>query len=277
MTVAVTGASGFIGSRLIQRLQAEGHTTRAISLRAAVLPDGCDAVVNLAGENIAQRWTTAAKRSIRESRVNGTRALVAAMRENPPRVLVSASAVGYYGSRGDEILTEISEAGSDFLAQICQEWEREAREAQKLGIRVALLRFGMVLGGEGGALPRMLPPFKLGVGGRLGSGSQWMPWIHIADLCDLILFAIRESAVSGALNATSPNPVTNADFTRALAGVLHRPALFPVPAFALKTILGEMAQVLLASQRAVPDRVLRAGFVFQHPEIGAALRDVLTI
>lgn len=280
MTVAVTGASGFIGSRLIQRLQTEGHATRAISLRAAVSPDalsGCDAVVNLAGENIAQRWTTAAKRRIRESRVNGMRALAAAMRESPPNVLVSASAVGYYGSRGDEILTEISEAGSDFLAQICQEWEREAREAQKLGIRVALLRFGMVLGGEGGALPRMLPPFKLGVGGRLGSGSQWMSWIHIADLCDLILFALREPAVSGGLNATSPNPVTNAHFTRALAGVLHRPALFHVPAFALKTILGEMAQVLLASQRAVPDRVLRAGFVFQHPEIGAALRDVLTI
>jgi uncharacterized protein (TIGR01777 family) len=278
MTVSVTGASGFIGSRLTQRLQAEGHTTRAISLRAKVSSQdlaGCDAVVNLAGENIAQRWTTAAKRSIRESRVNGTRALVAAMRENPPRVLVSASAVGYYGSRGDETLTEISEAGSDFLAQICQEWEREAREAEKLGARVALLRFGMVLGGEGGALPRMLPPFKLGVGGRLGSGSQWMPWIHIADLCDLILFALREPAVSGALNATSPNPVINADFTRALAGVLHRPALFHVPAFALKTILGEMAQVLLASQRAVPDRVLHAGFVFQHPEIGAALRDLL--
>jgi uncharacterized protein (TIGR01777 family) len=247
-------------------------------LRAAVSPDdlaGCDAVVNLAGENIAQRWTTAAKRRIRESRVNGTRALVAAMRDSPPKVLVSASAVGYYGSRGDEILTERSEAGGDFLAQVCLEWEREAREAEKLGVRVALLRFGMVLGGEGGALPRMLPPFKLGMGGRLGSGSQWMSWIHIADLCDLILFALRESAVSGALNAASPNPVTNADFTRVLASVLHRPALLSVPAFALKGMLGEMAQVLLASQRAVPDRALRAGFVFQHPEIGSALRNLL--
>jgi len=278
MTVAVTGASGFIGRRLTPQLLAEGCVIRAISLRAAVSRDtlaGCDAVVNLAGENIAQRWTHAAQRRIRESRVNGTRALVAAMRENPPKVLVNASAVGIYGSRGDEILTENSEPGGDFLAQVCLEWEREAREAEKLGVRVALLRFGMVLGGEGGALRRMLPAFKLGAGGRLGSGSQWMSWIHIADLCDLILFALRESVISGALNATSPNPVTNGDFTRALASVLQRPALFPVPAVALKLIFGKMAQVLLASQRAVPDRALRAGFEFQHPDIDLALRNLL--
>jgi uncharacterized protein len=277
MNVAITGASGFIGSRLTQRLQAEGHATRAISLRTALAPDalsGCDAVVNLAGENIAQRWTPAAKGRIRESRVAGTRALAAAMRAHPPAVLVSASAVGYYGSRADEILTEQSKPGADFLAQVCAEWERRALEVATVGVRVALLRTGMVLGTEGGALSRMLPPFKLGVGGRLGSGTQWMSWIHIADLCDLILFALREPTVSGPLNATSPNPVSNADFTRALARIL-RPALFPVPAFALKLIFGEMAEVLLASQRAVPDAALRAGFVFQHPEIGAALWSLL--
>jgi uncharacterized protein (TIGR01777 family) len=278
MNVAITGASGFIGRRLTQRLQAEGYSPRAISLRSALAPDalaGFDAVVNLAGENIAQRWTSAAKRRIRESRVAGTRALAAAMRGHPAAVLVSASAVGYYGSRADEILTERSKPGADFLAQVCAEWEREALEAAKAGVRVALLRTGMVLGAEGGALSRMLPPFKLGVGGRLGSGTQWMSWIHIADLCDLILFALREPTASGPLNATSPNPVSNADFTRALARVLHRPALLPVPAFTLKLIFGEMAEVLLASQRAVPDAALRAGFVFQHPEIGAALRSLL--
>ncbi|HYK62747.1 MAG TPA: TIGR01777 family oxidoreductase [Bryobacteraceae bacterium] len=278
MNVAITGASGFVGSRLTQRLQAEGHATRAISLRSAVAPDalaGFDAVVNLAGENIAQKWTPAAKRRIRESRITGTRALVAAMRAQPPAVLVSVSAVGYYGSRRDEVLTERSKPGADFLAQVCAEWEREAMAAAMTGVRVALLRTGMVLGAEGGALPRMLPPFKLGVGGRLGSGTQWMSWIHIADLCDLIWFALREPTVSGPLNATSPNPVSNADFTRALARVLHRPALFPVPAFALKLIFGEMAEVLLGSQRAVPDAALHAGFVFQHPEIGAALRSLL--
>jgi len=278
MNVAITGASGFIGRRLTQRLQAAGHSPRAISLRSAPAPDalaGFDAVVNLAGENIAQRWSSAAKRRIRESRVAGTRALAAAMRAHPPAALVSASAVGYYGSRADEILTERSKPGADFLAQVCAEWEREALEAAKAGVRVVLLRSGMVLGAEGGALSRMLPPFKLGVGGRLGSGAQWMSWIHVADLCDLILFALREPAASGPLNATSPNPVSNADFTRALASVLHRPALFPVPAFALKLIFGEMAEALLASQRVIPDAALRAGFVFQHPEIGAALRSLL--
>jgi uncharacterized protein len=312
MNVAITGASGFVGRHLTARLEAEGHSTRAISLRSALSTDsahnaaprggesgtrmsawsrggrcalmpgvleGCDAVVNLAGENIAQRWTEAAKRRIRESRIRGTQALVAAMRAHPPNMLLNASAVGYYGSRGDELLTEESQPGEDFLSQVCIEWEREAQRASDVGVGVVSLRFGMVLGTGGGALARMLTPFKLGVGGRIASGRQWMSWIHIDDLCDLILFVLRRSALvaeQGVLNATSPNPTLNADFTRELACVLHRPAAFPVPALALKLLFGEMAQVLLASQRAIPAMALHAGFPFRYPELGAALRDCLS-
>jgi uncharacterized protein len=282
MNIAITGASGFVGSHLIARLGADGHSTRAISLRSAPMPgslEGCDAVVNLAGENIAQRWTEAAKRRIRESRVRGTQALVAAMRAHPPNMLVSASACGYYGSRGDELLTEGSRPGKDFLSQVCVDWEREAHRASDVGVGVVTLRVGVVLGTGGGALARMLAPFKLGMGGRIGTGRQWMSWIHVDDLCDLILFVLRRSALvaeQGVLNATSPNPASNADFTRELARVLHRPAVLPVPALALKLLFGEMAQVLLASQRVIPEGALRAGFPFRYPEIGAALRDCLS-
>lgn len=284
MNVAITGASGFVGRHLTARLEAEGHSTRAISLRSAPQSraiEGCDAVVNLAGENIAQRWTEAAKRRIRESRIRGTRALVAAMRADPPNMLISASACGYYGSRGDELLTEVSLPGEDFLSQVCIDWEREAQQASDVGVGVVILRFGMVLGTGGGALARMLTPFKLGVGGRIGTGRQWMSWIHIDDLCDLILFILRRSALvagRGVLNATSPNPVTNAEFTRELARALNRPAALPVPALPLKLLFGEMAQVLLASQRAIPAVAMRAGagFSFRYPEIGAALRDCLS-
>jgi uncharacterized protein (TIGR01777 family) len=224
---------------------------------------------------VAQRWNAEVKRRILESREMGTRNLVDAMRRQPPSVLVSASGIGYYGSRGDDILTEQEPAGTDFLASVCVAWEREAREAEKFGVRVVSLRGGTVLGAGGGALQKMLTPFRLGVGGRIGSGRQWMSWIHLDDLCSLILFALDNSAMRGAVNATSPNPVTNADFTTALARVLHRPAIFPVPPLALKLMFGEMSKVLMDSQRAVPQAAAGAGFQFRYPPIGAALSNVL--
>jgi uncharacterized protein (TIGR01777 family) len=279
MTVAVTGASGFLGSRLTTLLQDRGHAIRPISLRSAPRPEDlgeCDAVVHLAGEPVAQRWTAAARRRILGSRVEGTRALVAAMRHHPPNVLVSASAVGYYGSRGDEILSERALPGNDFLSQVAIAWEQEALEAEKFGVRVIRLRIGLVLGADGGALARMVKPFRLCLGGKIGGGQQWMSWIHQDDLCDLILFALRESTLRGALNATSPHPVPNAEFTRALARALHRPAILPLPALALKVILGEMSQVLLASQRAIPEAALHAGFEFQYPDVAAALVQVFS-
>ena len=274
MNVAITGASGFIGRAVAENLRSSGHIVRAVSLRRALQPDalaGVNAVVHLAGEPVAQRWTAAARDKILRSRVEGTRALVAAMRGQPPQVLISASAVGYYGSRGDEVLTESAPPADDFLGRVAAAWEEEAQAAEPLGVRVARLRIGMVLGPNGGALARMLPPFRLGVGGRLGSGHQWMSWIHIHDLVALIAFLIKESTVRGAFNATSPFPVTNREFTRALAEAVHRPAILPVPAFALRWMFGEMSEVLLASQRAFPDAAQRAGFVFQHPDIFAAL------
>jgi uncharacterized protein len=278
MNIAVTGASGFVGRRVTELLLSRGHTTRAISLRTALSPDrlaDCDAVIHLAGEPVAQRWSASAKKRILDSRVEGTRALVAAMREHPPNALVSASGIGYYGYCGDQVLTEQSPPGSDFLGQLAAAWEHEAQEAEMLGVRVVRLRTSTVMGAGGGALGKMLLPFRLGLGGRLGSGTQWMSWIHLDDLCAMILFALRESTLRGVLNATSPHPVTNAEFTRALAHAAHRPAVLPVPSFALRLLFGEMAEMLLGSQRAVPEAALRAGFEFRYPEIGAALIQIL--
>jgi uncharacterized protein (TIGR01777 family) len=278
MNVAITGASGFIGRAVAEHLRSSGQIVRAVSLRGALQPDalaGVNAVVHLAGEPVAQRWNTAARDKIVRSRVEGTRALVAAMRTQPPQVLISASAVGYYGSRGDEILTESAPAADDFLGSVAAAWEEEAQAAEPLGVRVARLRIGVVLGPNGGALARMLPPFRMGVGGRLGNGHQWMSWIHINDLVALIAFLMKESTVRGVFNATSPFPVTNREFTQALAGAVHRPAILPVPAFALRWIFGEMSEVLLASQRAFPDAAQRAGFIFQHPDIFAALAQLV--
>jgi uncharacterized protein (TIGR01777 family) len=279
MTIAITGASGMIGKRLQQKLAEAGHTAHAIS-RDAAAPT-CDAVVCLAGEPIAQRWTEAAKQRIYGSRVEGTRRLVNELstQSHRPRVLVCASAVGYYGSRGDEILTENSQPGSGFLPRVVMDWEQAARTAEALGIRVISLRFGMVLG-HGGALAKLLPPFRLGAGGRLGSGQQWMSWIHIEDVVSLILFAIETAMLHGAflrgsVNATAPHPVTNDEFTRRLAIALHRPAIFPVPAFALKLVFGEMSEVLLDSQRALPAAAQAAGFHFQYPELAVALENIL--
>jgi uncharacterized protein (TIGR01777 family) len=227
--------------------------------------------VNLAGEPVAQRWTAAARERISNSRIQGTRSLVAALRKHPPQVLVSASAVGYYGSRGDEILTEDSAPSSDFLGQLAFGWEQEAHAAEQFGVRVVAPRIGVVLG-RGGALAQMLLPFRLGVGGRLGTGKQWMSWIALDDLVSLIEFAIEDAALTGPVNAVAPNPVTNAIFTRALAAALHRPAIFPVPAFALKILFGEMSQILLGGQRVIPQKALRAGFPFRYAELGEALR-----
>ena len=237
---------------------------------------GADAVIHLAGEPVAQRWNADVKRRIRESRSMGTRHLVQAIGklDRRPRVLVSASASGYYGDRGEEVLTESSAAGGDFLADICQEWELEARAAEALGVRVAIVRIGLVLGKDGGALKQMLTPFRLGVGGRLGSGQQWMPWIHVDDLIEMFVFAL-ESGVTGPLNGAAPRPVRNAEFTVELARTLHRPAIFPVPRFALNLMFGEMAGIVFASQRMVPRASQAAGFLFKFVELRAALAELL--
>lgn len=299
MKIAVTGASGFVGRRLVERLSAAGHNLhllgRAHSGRATVPsgarmfvwdpmagppgPDalaGCDAVIHLAGEPVSQRWNEDVKRRIRESRVTGTRNLVAGIKSASPRptILVSASAVGFYGDRGEEVLTESSAPGTGFLPEVCAGWEREAEAARPLGVRVSLIRIGLVLGAGGGALQKMLTPFKLGLGGPLGSGRQWMPWIHLDDLCALFAFAITQP-VDGPFNGAAPNPVSNREFTRALGQALHRPAFFPVPRFAIDLLFGEMAQIVFASQRAVPRAPEAAGFRFTYPQIGPALESVL--
>jgi uncharacterized protein (TIGR01777 family) len=281
MKIAITGASGLVGHHTCDILRGAGHEVRAISTRSAIKMEdleSCDAVVHLAGEPVAQRWTAAAKERIRSSRVDGTRHVVQALAElkTPPSVLVSASAIGIYGSRGDETLTESSRPTADFLGEVATEWEREACVAEKLGVRVAVLRFGVILARDGGALKKMLPPFKLGIGGRIGNGKHWMSWIHIDDVARLIAFAIADGSVCGPVNAVAPNPVTNAQFTRALARALHRPAIFPMPVFALRMLFGQMAEILYASQRVIPEAAMRAGFEFRFREIDVALRDLMS-
>ena len=296
MNITLTGATGFVGGRLLARLVADGHRVhvlgrrRGSSLAASVAfsewsaaseppPEslaGADAVIHLSGEPVAQRWTAAAKARIRNSRVEGTRLLVnsLARQTRRPAVFVCASAIGIYGSRGDEILTETSAAGQGFLAEVVTDWESAAQAAEPLSIRVVSLRLGVVLG-RGGALAKMLLPFRLGVAGRIGSGQQWMSWIHIADAVALILFALENSALRGPMNATSPQPVTNLDFTRELAAVLHRPTIFPVPPVALKLLFGEMASMLLDSERVLPHAAEAAGFRFHYPELRPALDEIL--
>jgi uncharacterized protein len=277
VNIAITGATGFVGRHVAARLREGGHIIRRVSTRSGVTANvlaGSDAVIHLAGEPVAQRWTAEARRKIGSSRVEGTRAVVDALRSNPPAVLISASAIGYYGSRGDEILTEVSEPGTDFLAKIAVEWEREALAAALFGVRVVVVRIGVVLGRDGGALGKMLLPFRLGIGGRIGNGRQWMSWIHIRDLADLIAFAL-EHEVRGPVNATAPSPVTNSHFTRELAHAVRRPAIFPVPRVALKLLFGEMAEIIFGSQRVLPEAALRNGFPFGFSEIGPALNDLL--
>lgn len=297
MRVLVTGASGTIGSALARTLAARGDTVIGLSRNparaAARLPQldwhrwdppaapprqalaGCEAVVNLVGERIDQRLTAAAKERIRTSRIDATNALVDALAALPdgerPRALVSQSAVGYYGDRGDEELTERSAPGDDFLARVCVDWERAAQRAEGAGVRVCVLRTGLVLDRSSGLLGRLLPIFRLGLGGRVGSGRQWMPWIHLEDEVGLLVWALDHD-VHGTVNATAPNPVRNGDFTRSLAQTLRRPALFPVPRAALALVFGgELAAVLVASQRALPTRALQEGYRFRWPDLDGAL------
>jgi uncharacterized protein (TIGR01777 family) len=237
-----------------------------------------DAVVHLAGEPVAQRWNATVKARLRDSRVLGTANLVKAIGrlDRKPEVLVCSSAIGYYGSRGDEILTETSTQGNDFLAEVCAEWERSAAEAKAFGVRVVSIRTGHVLDPRGGLLKRILPPYRMGLGGKLGNGRQWTSWIHLEDMANLFQFAI-DQPVSGPLNGVAPNPVSNAEFTRALAAALHRPAIFPVPKLALSILFGEMAEVILGSQRVQPERSQAAGFAFKYPELGPALENLFRV
>jgi uncharacterized protein (TIGR01777 family) len=297
MNITISGASGFIGRRLLKTLGSSGHSLHVLSRHAgANMPPGirlsvwdptkgqppraslenADAVVHLAGEPVAQRWTPEVKRQIRASRVDGTHHLVEALTALPrrPGVLVAASAVGYYGSRGDELLDESSPPGAGFLPEVCTAWEQEAQAAAALGMRVAVIRIGVVLDPAGGALARLLLPFRLGAGGRLASGEQWMSWIHLADLAEQFRIAI-ENPVAGVWNGVAPVPVTNREFTKELARAVHRPAFFPVPAMALKMVFGEMSAVLIDSQRVAPRAAQAAGFRFRFPQLGPALADLL--
>jgi uncharacterized protein (TIGR01777 family) len=298
MDVAVTGSSGLIGSALGPALARAGHRMIPIvrsqsggkgdavrwdpdagSIDAGGL-EGIDAVVHLAGENIgASRWNDAQKARIRDSRVRGTILLAQTLAKlaKPPKALVSGSGVNFYGDRGDEILTETSRSGTGFLADVCRRWEAATEPAQEAGIRVVHLRSGIVLSGGGGALDKMLTPFRFGVGGRMGSGSQWMSWISIDDEVGAIVHLLGEGAPAGPVNATAPNPVTNADFSKALGQALKRPAVMPVPAPALRLLLGrEMAdELILGSMRVLPTRLLDAGYAFSAPDVGPALQRML--
>jgi hypothetical protein len=304
MRAAVSGATGFIGQRLLTQLTRPVVLTRDPARARATLGSiensveahawdpsagppplealrGLDAVFHLAGDPVGDgRWNDEKKRRIRDSRVLGTRHLVESLSRLPeaerPKVLVSGSAVGYYGDRGDELLAEDAAPGSDFLAEVCQAWEHESQAARQFGIRVVNPRTGIVLGAGGGALGKMLLPFRLGLGGRLGSGRQWMSWIHLDDTVGLMLHAATQREVSGAMNTTAPNPVTNREFTATLAEVLHRPAVLPAPEFALKLAVGEFAEALLGSQRAVPAVAERTGYVFKYLDLRTALGSILS-
>ncbi len=299
MRTLVTGATGFIGRHLLPHLKRPVVLSRHGSKGRGVLNpydltaydwapesgpppdqafDNVDVVIHLAGESVAVgRWTRAKKKRIYASRVTGTANLVRALAQlpRPPRLLISASAVGYYGSRGDEVLSESSSVGSGFLADLCGNWESAAMAATEAGIRVVVPRIGMVLGPGGGALNTMLKPFNMGLGGRLGNGRQWMPWIHLDDLVRLILFLRDHETIHGPVNAMAPNPVTNSEFTAALGKVLGRPTFFPVPALVLRIVLGQFAEVVLASQRAVPQIASRSGFEYQYAYVDKALTAAL--
>lgn len=292
--VAVTGATGMVGRALVTSLVRDGHPVRRLVRRSAQPIEGIEdvpwnpsareldardlagvgAVVHLAGENLAQRWTPELKRRMRESRVDSTRLIadrMSHMTDRPP-TLISASAVGIYGDRGDEVLDESSPLGTGFLAALSEEWEGATDAAKAAGVRVVHVRFGIILSARGGALAKMLPPFKLGAGGTLGDGSQWMSWVLLDDVVSAIRFAIDHENVTGAVNVTAPNPATNAQFTHVLGEVLHRPTIAKVPRFALRLMYGEMADAaLLASQRVLPKRLSEAGFEFAYPELRPAL------
>jgi uncharacterized protein (TIGR01777 family) len=298
MKIVIAGASGLVGFALAPSLRAAGHEVfRLVRGRAARAADeiawnpatgdidqtrfqGAGAVINLAGENLgAGRWTAARRDRILRSRVDATQTLVAGMANlaRKPEVFLSASAVGFYGDRGDEVLTEASAIGHGFLPEVCLAWETHAEGATRVGVRTVMLRFGMILAREGGALPKMLPLFRLGLGGRLGSGRQWMSWVGIEDVVGVVGHALRDSRSAGPVNVVAPNPVTNAEFARALARELRRPAVLPAPAFMLRLVLGRpMAEgALLSSLRAVPERLGELGYAFRHPTIASAFHAVL--
>jgi uncharacterized protein (TIGR01777 family) len=301
MRVTVTGATGMLGRQLVEELLDRGDEVTVLSRDAAKADRlfggrvdalawadpkgeqppadslrGRDGVVHLLGEPVAQRWTADSRREIRDSRVLATRDLVAGLRELPddrrPGTLVSQSASGYYGPRGDEPVTEDEPAGDDFLAQVCVDWEAEARAATALGVRVALARTGVVLSESGGALEKMLPPFKLGVGGPVAGGRQYMPWIHTDDVVGALIFLLDEARAEGPVNLTAPEPATNAALSKALGRVLHRPAIAPVPGLAVKALYGEMAQIVTTGVNAVPARLRELGYEFREPRLEPALR-----
>lgn len=299
--VTVTGATGLLGGRLVAALRERGDEVTVLTRDPARAPkrlgevaaiewdpqqgpapvealEGRDAVAHLAGAPVAQRWSQSARRAIRESRVLGTRNLIAGLRacERRPAVLVSSSAIGYYGSHGDEPLDEEAPPGGDFLAVVCVEWESEAARAAQLGMRAAQVRTGVVLDRRGGALARMLPAFRLGVGGPVAGGRQYVSWIHTDDVIGIMLAALEDERYDGPVNATAPEPVTNREFSRALGAALHRPALLPVPGAALRALYGQMAQIVTGGARVVPARALMRGYEFRHPEVGPALRDAVS-
>lgn len=301
MKILVTGGTGFVGRTAVRFLAREGHEVTVLTRRAgrgAPQPEGVgllegdprekgawqeraaehEAVLNLAGASIFRRWTASAKREMHASRILSTRHVVEALarRKEPARVFLSASGTGYYGFRGDEEVDENAPAGSDFLSGLSREWEREAQRAEEQGVRVVLCRLGVVLGREGGALRKMLPAFRAGLASPLGSGDQWFPWVHQEDLARVFAFLLERNDLRGPVNCTAPHAVRNREFTRALAGAVRRPAFLPaVPGFAMKTLLGEMALVLLEGQRAVPRKLSDAGFTFRHGELHEALADLL--
>lgn len=302
MRILVSGSTGFLGTALVEEFGAQGHsiaqllrpeTARKAAAKAAsqtvlwdpiaaefdaAAAEGADALIHLAGASIAgRRWNASRKKLLRTSRIEATRHLMGALGKlrRPPQVIVAASAIGYYGNRGDEILTEDSSAGSDFLAGLARDWEAETARGKEFGARVVSLRFGIILGAQGGALPQMALPFKMGAGGRLGSGKQWMSWLTRAEAVRMVQFALENSQLTGPVNAITPNPVRNSEFTTILAKALHRPALFPAPAFALRLVLGEMADaLLLVSQRVEPSRLVAAGYSFLQTDLACALNEV---
>ncbi len=299
MRVTITGATGLIGSRLVAELLGRGDEITVLSRDAAraqeslgvtahewdlysqpapaVALSGRDAVVHLAGENVAQRWSATAKRTICDSRVEGTRNLIAGLQacDPKPKVLVSSSAIGYYGARGDEPIDEEAPPGSGFLAEVCVAWEREAQAATQLGIRLVRVRTGIVLDAGGGALKTMLPPFRAGVGGPVAGGRQFMSWIHRDDLVGMIVAALDGDSWSGAVNATAPEPVSNREFARALGHALHRPAIAPLPGAALRLLYGDMAEMVTTGARVLPAKALVLGYAFRHPQLGGALSAAL--
>jgi hypothetical protein len=298
MNILITGGTGFIGSALAKRLVEQGHAVTVLSrspgkvaqicgsgvnalnnLAGLKAEDSYQVIINLAGEPIFDaRWSEARKRLIRDSRIGLTEQLVACIANMTvkPELLISGSAIGYYGDQGSTVLTEKSISYEDFSQQLCADWEAAARQAEQFGVRVCLIRSGLVIANGGGFLQRMLPAFRLGLGGRLGSGRQWISWIHRQDWINIALTMMADSTMSDAYNATAPNPVTNAEFTRILAQCLNRPALLTVPDWLLKTLLGEMSQLLLGSQRVMPERLLAQDFEFQYDNLAAALDEALS-